>query len=244
MINRINNAYREGQMQVKKDLWRNLLFGFLHLASFFSFAILCIPQIEILLKVVMYRSVLPNYRNTANYMALLIGFTLALIFGFVAKISLTEKAIFTKNQAQKQSKQYANTWVLLTIIFAFVELLGFSIVYFLNFLVSLIHFTWVDHETLAYIGINILGAIIWLCLHVFAEMILPISMNKTFGVTQTLKMCVKYYKQILLPMIGLFIRFILWYLLVFFTGYFAAIYVYPVKLASIIALINEGTKEQ
>ena len=244
MINCINNAYKDGQTQVKKDLWRNLFFGFLHLASFFSFTILCLPQIEILLKVVMYRSVLPNYRNTANYMVLLIGFMLAIIFSCVAKINLTEKNIFNFEQAQKQSKQYMNTWIILIIISMFVELLGFTIIYFFNFLVSLIHFTWVDHETLAYIAINLLGTAIWICLHVFAEMILPISMNKTLGVKQTLQYCFKWYKKTLLPMIGLFIRFLLWNLLVFFTGYFADVYVYPLKLASIIALINERTKEQ
>lgn len=243
MINSINNAYKEGQTQVRKDLWRNLFFGFLHLASFFSFVILCLPQIEILLKVVVYRSVLPSYKNTANYITLTIGIILAIIFSCVAKISLTEKNIFTVEQAQKQSKQYMNTWVILIGIFMLIELLGFTIVYFLNFLVSLIHFTWVDHETLAYIVVNLLGAGIWLCLHVLAEMILPIAMNKTFGVKQTLNYCFKYYKSTLLPMIGLFIRFLLLDLLVFFTGYFADIYVYPVKLASIIALISERTKE-
>lgn len=243
MVNCINNAYKEGQTQVKKDLWRNLFFGFLYLASFFSFIILCLPQIEILLKVMAYRSVLPNYKNTANYMTLLIGFMLAIIFSCVAKINLTEKNIFNVEQAQKQSKQYMNTWLILIIIFMLIELLGFAIVYFLNFLVSLIHFTWVDHETLAYIAINLLGAAIWICLHVFAEMILPVAMNKTFGVKQTLKYCFKWYKKIVLLMIGLFIRFLLWDLLVFFTGYFADIYVYPLKLASIIALVNERTKE-
>lgn len=243
MINCINNAYKEGQMKVKKDLWRNLFFGFLHLASFFSFAILCLPQIEISLKVVAYRSALPNYKNTANYTALLIGVALALTFSGIAKISLTEKNIFTAEQAQKQSKQYMNTWIILIGIFMLIELLGFTIVYFLNFLISLIHFTWVDHETLAYIAINLLGAAIWICIHVFAEMILPVAMNKTFGVKQTFAYCFKHYKKTLLPMIGLFIRFLLWDLLVFFTGYFADVYVYPLKLASIIALINERNKK-
>lgn len=241
----VNTYYRNGIIAVKKHLKSNLALGAINYLSFLVFFAVCVPPLQLILKSNLYNEVHLTYIDTSNKIILITGLIISAILLYVSKIYLLIKNIFTDDTASRASKQYGSSWIILLTLSYLIDLFGLTIIFFANIFLSFIHFQWVDHETLAYIILNICGFVFWLFIHSFSNLLVPISMMKTFTIGESFKYSWHIYwkKKLNIYLVSLYLRFILWDILSFFTSYLAYIYVYPVKLSSVVMLINERTKQ-
>lgn len=222
--------YRQSRSRLK-SIKRSLLIltGLNYTLGCLIFLACVLPNLELLAHRIEMQSVLPNYHLNPDYFVLSLGLALSFLLTllpvqqFVARLNLGSH--FTS-----AAKLSSSSWICDLLLVILFRMLVFGVLVFGFILLNMVHFTWVDHETIAFVLYGIVSGFILFFVFNWTNLIYPAIVINTFdfwqAFTATFKLAVTHFWLLLCLQIWL----LPWTVLSYLTGCLAEIYVRPLKL--------------